>query len=1025
MKRGEKMKRKIIIPYVILSLTLILVLITPCSLALNSSIENAILKGDWDGVLKTLEEDDAGANDTVSIFIKGYACLIKNDYQGATKYFMQLSNSTKMAELLDYANELVRKNPENAIAQIFKGDALARNGKYNESLSALDEAMRLDPQSALLYDVRGVVKALADKPDEASADFEKAIELNSKFADPLANLGILRLAEEDFIGSLEYLNQSIELCQNFALAYNARGVLYNNLKAWDQSESDFSKAKELLPELAFVSGNQRLLSWTIGQEQFKIARMAENQGDGRGTTLLASTYERYSVDIGDGRTMDVFNINNTPQTATLSGMETTLRHITNELRTEAKLPEDWKPNILIAQPGLGSSAYGERRNFAKMAFSSGKDFVISTDTTDKFQWGIKAPIIDEDVTRRIERTVVASNRVFGSAPDLMVESQASRLLGEPKHGSVTLSSLFEQGKLHTDFKVNRCIAVGVPFYDMKVNDQLRSNRFKDIVSFSTKYNAAGIVPNAPLPGISNIELTLPKGKPPTHGSLFAEQWPGRMANPIPDLAGMYLRGMDTKVVQDYAINNVGKPRMYTTSAGNPTTAHFSMATMTRRGLTDPYHNAVLIGCKDTKLGEMMKAQYGDAWRVEVVRETNPVKLYQIAAVGKFSHINNVADNFPVSQTGKQSGNLTNSSPYTLSEIRSVSKNIDLLGKSTKLIYDLAGAKMPGGVSSEITMALAAPLFEDIHSARKGVFRPEVSRSLERIGELGANNIYKLKDVLTEKNLLPKSFNIDYIVPPGLTNIVAGVSSQIGGGKQKPTLQEWDNYCKGVGKMAAFALGTSLTTNPDIGRKVASGVGLVYDIAPDFIAQQIANPLYYKPIQKNFADSYNFHVGQYAKRGLPMPALTEYANGKLLNELGFNNKMITEVETNAGLVFAKHAFGGQQTINNSKLPDYNLQNVPVITTPKQDEIWKKIPKSTFPGPPNDFGGGSIPATNYRISSSAVSGVKPGGVLMKTDVVKDKQADTSEMFGTAEASAQLETQIQQQGLICPFLLFCAIP
>ena len=132
--------------------------------------------------------------------------------------------------------------------------------------------------------------------------------------------------------------------------------------------------------------------------------------------------------------------------------------------------------------------------------------------------------------------------------------------------------------------------------------------------------------------------------------------------------------------------------------------------MTRRGLTDHYRDAVLIGCKDPKLGEMMKAQYGDAWRVEGVRETNPAKLYQIAAMGKFSHINNVADNFPASQTDKQPGNLTSSSPYTLSEIRSVSKNIDIFYKSTKIIYDLAGAKMPGGISSEITMALAAPLF---------------------------------------------------------------------------------------------------------------------------------------------------------------------------------------------------------------------------------------------------------------------------------------------------------------------------
>jgi hypothetical protein len=159
-------------------------------------------------------------------------------------------------------------------------------------------------------------------------------------------------------------------------------------------------------------------------------------------------------------------------------METTLRHIADELRAEAHLPADWKPNVLISQPGLGSSAYAERKNFAKMAFNSGKDFVISVDMTDEFKWptqsgDLRMLEIKADVSRRFERVVIATKHVYGSAPDAVLESQATRLLAPGKLGSTTIPDLHTQGKLHPDFELNKVMAIGVPRTGMGMDEGFR------------------------------------------------------------------------------------------------------------------------------------------------------------------------------------------------------------------------------------------------------------------------------------------------------------------------------------------------------------------------------------------------------------------------------------------------------------------------------------------------------------------------------------------------------------------------
>ncbi|MDO8683285.1 MAG: hypothetical protein Q7N50_07390 [Armatimonadota bacterium] len=249
----------------------------------------------------------------------------------------------------------------------------------------------------------------------------------------------------------------------------------------------------------------------------------------------------------------VININHTPETATLQGMEKTFRGINDKLIAAGKLPDKTTLNVLLAQPGLGGSAFSERRLFARTAYKSGKDLVISIDMTDKFKWpwesgDLRMFQIDEDITRRFERLAVAARHVWKRPPDAILESQSTRFLIKGNNGSITLPDLFEKGKLHKDFKLGKIVCVGAPLRGMKIDTSFKNECLGEVLAITTP-SKTGLIASEPIKGASAVEVKLSNGKRVRHKMLFREKWPDKQANPIPDLSAMFLNGEPIDKIQ--------------------------------------------------------------------------------------------------------------------------------------------------------------------------------------------------------------------------------------------------------------------------------------------------------------------------------------------------------------------------------------------------------------------------------------------------------------------------------------------
>ncbi len=269
-----------------LALTLIVVGLNSICLAdVPRRVEQYALAQKWEKVSGAFSTAELTA-DPVARLLNAYACLVTFNYRWSVEQFSFLGSASDVEKLADYASALAQRHPQNAVAQMLQGDALARSGKYDEALSALDKAVRLDPQSALLYDVRGVVHALVGKTEEAIADFEKAIELDPRLAEASVNRGIVRFWRGEVDGAMADFNKSIELAPEFALAYNSRGQLAFSIEEWEAAIADFEAAGRLVPGVGWIQSNIRLAQ--SAKAKADLSRQIMVMGS-RGTTLSAQT----------------------------------------------------------------------------------------------------------------------------------------------------------------------------------------------------------------------------------------------------------------------------------------------------------------------------------------------------------------------------------------------------------------------------------------------------------------------------------------------------------------------------------------------------------------------------------------------------------------------------------------------------------------------------------------------------------------------------------------------------------------
>ncbi len=123
-----------------------------------------------------------------------------------------------------------------------------QKGKAKDAVEYLNQAIDKDPENARAFNMRGV--AYFELKDYANAllDYEKAINLNPKDYKPYFNRASVKMEKSDWAGALNDCTKASEIQPDTAEIYVKSGMIHAALLKVPEAINDFDKALKLNPK---------------------------------------------------------------------------------------------------------------------------------------------------------------------------------------------------------------------------------------------------------------------------------------------------------------------------------------------------------------------------------------------------------------------------------------------------------------------------------------------------------------------------------------------------------------------------------------------------------------------------------------------------------------------------------------------------------------------------------------------------------------------------------------------------------
>jgi superkiller protein 3 len=173
--------------------------------------------------------------------------------------------------------QVIRINPQDALAYYNLGTALYDQGKLEEAITYYQKAIQLNAKFAGTYIVLGAALYKQGKLEEAIAYYRQAIQLDPKFAGTYYNLGTALYDQGKLEEAITYYQKAIQLDPKYAGAYNSLAIALSNQGKLEEAITYYQKAIQLDPKyagayinLAIVLSNQGKLEEAITYYQKAI-----------------------------------------------------------------------------------------------------------------------------------------------------------------------------------------------------------------------------------------------------------------------------------------------------------------------------------------------------------------------------------------------------------------------------------------------------------------------------------------------------------------------------------------------------------------------------------------------------------------------------------------------------------------------------------------------------------------------------------------------------------------------------------
>ncbi len=171
--------------------------------------------------------------------------------QTAAEWCEKASKSTDNAEVVRFADNALKIDPNNAWAFLLRGVGHLNAGDNQKALVDIDNAIRITPNYPNALNNRGVANFNLGRYVESVKDYDQAIRLDPSYVTAYLNRGISKIQLAKYEESVVDFTESLRLNPEYARAYLCKGQSLFHLKKYQEALDAFAEGEKRDKSLNF------------------------------------------------------------------------------------------------------------------------------------------------------------------------------------------------------------------------------------------------------------------------------------------------------------------------------------------------------------------------------------------------------------------------------------------------------------------------------------------------------------------------------------------------------------------------------------------------------------------------------------------------------------------------------------------------------------------------------------------------------------------------------------------------------
>ena len=167
-------------------------------------------------------------------------------------------------EAVKYLNQALLLDPRHYLSYNLLGLSYITKANLPAAAQAFENCIAIQPDFSEAQNNVGTVYQELGQLDKAEAAFKKAYSLNQNY-NASYNLAKIYYSQNKFELALDFVQKSLDKYDRSLLAWNLRGLIYENMNKFDDAVSSYVRALKIVPNEVNVSFNLGIVYYNNGQ----------------------------------------------------------------------------------------------------------------------------------------------------------------------------------------------------------------------------------------------------------------------------------------------------------------------------------------------------------------------------------------------------------------------------------------------------------------------------------------------------------------------------------------------------------------------------------------------------------------------------------------------------------------------------------------------------------------------------------------------------------------------------------------